>query len=220
MLQPFADHASTLTEMPPALAQAFAGFARAVRQEHHLRESLRQFAHGYYAAIGPEIIRLAQAEARLAGEALPEHWAAELVESVQREARAHRQEVDQRFRRIAKSIHPDHAHGDVAHQDAAQDLKRLRLLRDGRDVGGLIVLEAELSLRRLKAHWRHAPVAGRIAAALTQAAANHHRRMQALAESDLFALMERAEEAAACGQDWLAQVRRHIRAQERQLSAA
>lgn len=195
---------------------------REARRMLQLENDLSEFAETYYATVGEVVERLAQIEFRIATDATSVDDSLSLHEvRAQRDtANARRNELKQRYRTLAKEIHPDRAMVVENTGSQAHAMHVLNAAYQQGDMAALLKLEAQIMLERLKTQ----PLDDsndfeKAVRDIERAADTYASGYRNLLSSPLNELMLRAMSARLAGRDWMQavvqKVERKIQEKER-----
>jgi len=177
-----------------------------------LELELTQFIETYYAAVGEYVEKLVQLETELEGEHdhNEEEFAAitsAMHDAAKRAQQDRASELKQRYRALAKNIHPD-VQGGEDEVAAAVRMQEVNEAYDARDLAKLVRLQAEWTLANILTM----PVDIRLPelraqlTAVDKASQQYQQERMGLMHSPVYELMLRATSARMAGRDWIAAV--------------
>jgi hypothetical protein len=188
-----------------------------------LEAELTQFAEHYYSQVGAYVERLTELETQLLNCATPEISTGTLTEVIaQRDMKQTRQlELKNRYRMLAKEIHPDRSMMVDGSGDRASQMQSLNVAYQHGDLATMLKLEAEMLLMHTDAGL---PALEERLRAVERAADTYASGYRELLNSPLNELMLRALQARLAGWDWMEavvkRVQRAIAASERAIVEA
>jgi hypothetical protein len=216
------------------LSKALEALEREARRVFHLEEELATFAGHYYEVVGAATERLNRLEQQMQTDVIsgaPTHHATMvdmpnvLAQCDVRTAR--RGELKQRYRTLAKKIHPDRAMVVSGMGEGATQMQVLNAAYQQGDLAGLLKLEAKMSVAEIttdsdsSTRFKRFEQGVRAIERATETYADSYRTML---RSPINELMLRAMSAKLAGWDWmeavLSRVERSIEEKEQALGAS
>ncbi len=174
---------------------------REARRMLALEAELTQFANRYYDHVGIYTERLTELETQLLATAPTEASATTLTEIIaQRDMKTTRQsELKNRYRMLAKEIHPDRSMMVDGHGERASQMQTLNVAYQHGDLATMLRLEADMLLAEQGDSF---PLEERLRA-VERAADTYANGYRELLNSPLNELMLRALQARLAGWDWM-----------------
>lgn len=191
---------------------------REARRMLALEAELTQFADRYYDHVGHYVERLTELETQLLAATPTEASATTLTDVIaQRDMKVTRQtELKNRYRQLAKEIHPDRSMMVESHGERANQMQTLNVAYQQGDLATMLRLEADMLL----ADESNFPLEERLRA-VERAADTYAAGYRELLNSPINELMLRALQARLAGWDWMdaviKRVQRAIEQSERAL---
>lgn len=182
---------------------------REARRMLQLEAELSEFANAYYGHVGSYVERLTELEAQLLT-AAPQEASRQTMHEIaaQRELKDARQvELKQRYRMLAKEMHPDRAQVVDGAGERAEQMQRLNVAYKDGDLAGMLRIEADMLLTTLD---DALPALEDRLRAVERAADTYAQGYRELLNSPLNELMLRALSARLAGWDWMDAVVKRI----------
>lgn len=186
---------------------------REARRMLQLESELNLFATEYYAAVGEASERLAAVEERIGHEVSGKELVAAMpdIHETMDASQARQREFKQRYRTLAKTIHPDRAMITEGAGAQAQHMQTLNAAYQNGDLAALLKLEAEMALEAvLKKGFVDTRELEATLHEIDRAIITYSEGYREMLNSPLNELMLRAMSARLAGWNWIEAVVRKV----------
>jgi hypothetical protein len=181
-----------------------------------LENELTAFIETYYDAVGEYVEKLSQLESELEGTHGNEEEFAAITSAMHEAAKRAQQdrasELKQRYRTLAKNIHPDMQ--TTTDGSAAVQMQEVNEAYDQRDLARLVRLQGQWTLENILSMPEdiRLPELRAHITAVEKASQQYQQERMGLMHSPVYELMLRATSARMAGRDWIAAVVHKIKA--------